>query len=51
MMTAFGRVRRDVLGNAPDDLGVHLEQVHPAHARLAWQPAVITTTSESAVAS
>ena len=37
MTTAFGRVLGDVLGDAADDLGVDLEQVHPAHARLARQ--------------
>ena len=37
MTTAFGRVLRHVLGHAAHDLRVDLEQVHPAHARLARQ--------------
>ena len=32
-----GRVLGDVLRDLPNDLGVHFEQVHPAHARLAGQ--------------
>ncbi len=37
MMTAFGRVLRHVLGDTAHDLGVRLDEVHPAHARLARQ--------------
>ena len=37
MITASGDVLGDVLGDPAHDLGVDLEQVHPAHAGLARQ--------------